>query len=161
MRWVARRTAATCWASPCERWALRLPHPDPVSVSGVFLRPGRHGPGELSTQVLRAGRRLSFGTARLQQDGQDVLDVHAAFGDLTVQQGPEVALSIPPALPPPERCVALLPAHAAAQTMPGVTVAERFDYRAAQLPGWRRGGPSGDPPAELWLRFRDGRRPTC
>ncbi len=38
-----------------------------------------------------------------------------------------------------------------------VTIAERIDFRVAELPGWMRGQPSGHPALEFWMRFADGR----
>ena len=44
-----------------------------------------------------------------------------------------------------------------APPLPGVNITERFEYRAAQLPGWAHGEPTGDADLAFWLRFRDGR----
>jgi hypothetical protein len=37
------------------------------------------------------------------------------------------------------------------------TLGRRFEYRAAEFPGWLTGTPSDDPTAEFWMRFADGR----
>jgi hypothetical protein len=42
-----------------------LPFPDPVAVSGFFLRPGTPGPAEIRTEVIQAGRTTGFGQADL------------------------------------------------------------------------------------------------
>jgi acyl-CoA thioesterase len=42
-------------------------------------------------------------------------------------------------------------------SLPGLTITDRFEYRSPQLPGWTQGEPSGDPRAEFWIRFKDGR----
>jgi acyl-CoA thioesterase len=37
------------------------------------------------------------------------------------------------------------------------SIAERIEFRSAELPGWFRGQPSGRPASEFWMRFADGR----
>jgi hypothetical protein len=59
-----------------------LPFPDPLVVSGFYLRPGSHGPGEVRTEVLRAGMTTAFGQASLWQDGKERVRATAAFTDL-------------------------------------------------------------------------------
>jgi acyl-CoA thioesterase len=56
----------------------------------------------------------------------------------------------PPQLPPPDEAVGYPPGAA----MP--SIADRLDYRVAELPGWVRGQPSGNPALEFWMRFKDG-----
>ena len=48
---------------------LVMPFPDPVVVSGFFLRPGTAGAALVRTSLRRAGRRISFGEAVLSQGG--------------------------------------------------------------------------------------------
>ncbi len=54
----------------------------------------------------------------------------------------------------------LLDEQPSASLLPGVTIADRLEYRVPRLPGWRLNQPTGDPTAELWLRLRDGTPPT-
>src|SRR5579859_6994194 len=56
-----------------------MPFPDPIVVSGFFLRPGTAGPAVVGTTLARAGRRISFGEALLSQGGKDVVRATAAF----------------------------------------------------------------------------------
>ena len=140
-----------------------LPHPDPVAVSAVYPRRGSHGPADVETRLLKTGRRLSFGAATLSQAEGEVMRVHAAFGDLGATQTDEeliFATSEPPDLPSPEECLDLLDGQPSAVLLPGVTIADRLEYRLPRLPGWRLGKPTGDPSSELWLRLRDG-TPPC
>ena len=37
------------------------------------------------------------------------------------------------------------------------TIAERIEWRSAELPGWFSGQPTGRPYSEFWMRFADGR----
>jgi acyl-Coa thioesterase superfamily protein/acyl-CoA thioesterase superfamily protein len=61
---------------------LRLPFPDPIVVSGFFLRPGTPGPATIRTSVVREGRTTAFGEAVLSQSGKDVIRAAAAFARL-------------------------------------------------------------------------------
>ena len=135
-----------------------LPFPDPLVVSGFYLRPGSTGPGEIRTEVIRTGRTTGFGQASLCQDGKEVLRASAAFTDLAAaaaRGGLSFAGGQPPDQPPPERCQVLR-----RQMSPPITLVDRIDYRAAELPSWVSGAPpSGNPVNEGWMRFADGREP--
>jgi acyl-CoA thioesterase len=148
--------------------ALDVPFPHPVVVSGFFLRPGTPGPAAVHTSVIRSGRTMAFGEAALTQDGKDVVRATAAFtrlgrtgqdgtGHGTRQEGAGrdglVFLDgTPPALPPPGECVGV-PVGAFGLA----SIAERIEFRSAELPGWFNGRPSGRPASEFWMRFADGR----
>jgi acyl-CoA thioesterase len=138
----------------CTR-ALRqvMPLPDPLAVSAFFLRPGSPGPARVDTEVVRGGRRVATGEARLGQGGREVVRVVASFADLRRAGGRTLVLGGPPFLPRPEDAVDLL----AGGTMPGVSITERVEYRGPKLPGWVTGTPTGDPSGSFWMRFRDGR----
>ena len=148
--------------------ALDMPFPDPVVVSGFFLRPGTAGPAAVRTSVIRSGRTMAFGEAALTQDGKDVVRATAAFTRLggTGQDGLVFLDGTPPALPPPGDCVGV-PVGAFGLAMPSrgglggssprASIAERIEFRSAELPGWFTGRPSGRPASEFWMRFADGR----
>lgn len=144
----------------CTRALARvLPFPDPVAVSGFYLRPGSPGPARVTAGVIRAGKAHAFGQAALWRDGREVLRATAAFTDLeqTAAKTPGHAFwaGAAPDLPPPERCFGLEPPEAVS----GITTAARFDYRMPAPPGWLSGRPTGNPRYEFWMRFRDGREP--
>ena len=128
-----------------------MPYPDPVVVSGFFLRPGTPGPATVDAALLRAGRTMAFGTASLMQDGKETVRTTAAFTTLSHNE-PLFLASTPPQLPPPDECVGFPPAANG-----DATIAERLDFRVAELPGWARGQPSGNPSLQFWMRFADGR----
>ena len=145
--------------------ALGMPFPDPVVVSGFFLRPGTAGPAAVSTSVIRSGRSTAFGEAALTQDGKDVVRVTAAFARLGPGPGTGAGADTgdgadglvfldgtPPALPPPTECVGV-----PVGSFGLASIAERIEFRAAELPGWFLGRPSGRPASEFWVRFADGR----
>ncbi|GAA3737870.1 acyl-CoA thioesterase [Spinactinospora alkalitolerans] len=135
--------------------ALRrdMPLPDPLAVSAFFLRPGVPGPARVRTEVARAGRRFATGEARLHQGGKEAVRICATFTDLARAAGRTLVRNAAPLLPPPDACTDLL----GGAGMPGVTIAERVEYRFARVPGWWRGEPGGELTAEFWMRFKDGR----
>jgi hypothetical protein len=133
------------------------PFPDPVVVSGFYLRPGAAGAASVRTELIRAGRTTAFTQGSLWQDGKETVRATAAFTDLAKAAGRSPLAytgGTAPALAPPEECVSLM-----AGAIPGVSIAGRFEYRAVEEPGWSRGEPSGNPSAEFYMRFRDGREP--
>jgi acyl-CoA thioesterase len=135
-----------------------MPFPDPIVISGFFLRPGTAGFADVRVALLRGGRTMAFGEASLACGGKQVLRATAAFTDLGLAEpgqensGPLFVNGTPPALPPPAECVGL-----PAGSLGLATIAERVEFRLAELPGWLRGKPSGQPAAEFWMRFADGR----
>jgi len=135
-----------------------LPFPDPVVVSGFYLRPGSPGPVEIRTEVIQAGRTTGFGQAGLYRDGKQLLRATAAFTDLdaaAARDGRSYAGGQPPDQPPPERSPLL-----ERVLTPPMTLVDRIEYRVAQLPSWlTQAPPSGNPVYEGWMRFADGREP--
>ena len=127
--------------------------PDPFAISAHFLRPAAPGPAAIHTELVRSGRRISTGEARLVQDGKEIVRAVASFTDLAAAEGRTLVLAQPPALPAPEAAIDLLAGGSPA----GVTILGRYDYRVAAIPGWAQGKPNGDPSLSCWLRFRDGR----
>jgi acyl-CoA thioesterase len=134
--------------------AQGMPFPDPIVVSGFFLRPGVAGPAAVRTSVIRSGRTTAFGESALSQDGKEVVRATAAFAQLggASRAGPVFLDGTPPALPPPAECVGV-----PVGSFGPASIAERIEFRSAELPGWFRGQPSGRPASEFWMRFADGR----
>jgi acyl-CoA thioesterase len=133
------------------------PFPDPVVVSGFYLRPASAGPAEIRTELIRAGRTTAFASASLRAGGKETMRATAAFTDLDSAgraNGLAFAGDSPPALPPPEECAGVAPG-----ALPGVSIADRVEYRYFEPPGWFEGTPTGNPVAEFYMRFRDGRAP--
>lgn len=133
------------------------PFPDPVVVSGFYLRPGSAGLAQVRTELIRAGRTTAFTQASLWRDGKETVRATAAFTDLDKTGDPAQPVftgAAMPSLPPPADCYALT-----AGAVPGVSIADRMEYRAIEEPGWFRGRPTGIPSAEFYMRLRDGREP--
>lgn len=138
-----------------------LPFPDPLVVSGFFLRPGSVGPASVTTSIVRSGRTTAVGEASLWREGKELLRATAAFTDLAAAAAnaqppaiPPVHVPGPPDLPPPAASSGL-----PGGSFPGVSLSEQVEYRAGQLPGWLDGKPSGDATSECWMRFKDDRPP--
>jgi acyl-CoA thioesterase len=138
-------------ATATRALGLRVPFPDPIVVSGFFLRPGTAGPATIGTTVVRSGKTTAFGEAVLTQDGKEIIRATAAFATLGLD-GPVFLGAAQPDLPPPRDCVRL-PAGGLGRA----SIAERIEFRSAELPGWARGEPTGYPSSEFWMRFADGR----
>jgi acyl-CoA thioesterase len=132
--------------------SAELHQPDPLAVSAFFLRPGLNGPATIHTSVVRAGRRISTGEARLEQNGKEIARVVASYTDLGQATGRTELLNAPPDLPAPEDCINPL----AGGGLPGVTIADRLELRYAEVPGWFTGRPGNDPRSQFWVRFADG-----
>jgi acyl-CoA thioesterase len=130
---------------------LITPFPDPIVMSGFFLRPGTAGPAVIRASLVRSGRTTAFGEAVLAQDGREIVRAAAAFVNLGAD-GPEYIEGAPPDLPPPEECSGA-PVGSFLQT----SIAERIEFRSAGLPGWFSGEPTGRPSSDFWIRFADGR----
>jgi acyl-CoA thioesterase len=153
-RWNGTRGAVNggYLLATCTRaLALSMPFPDPIVISGFFLRPGMAGAATIATSLVRGGRTTAFGAAVLTQQGKEIIRATAAFARLG-QDGLVFLGAAPPDLPPPDECVRL---PASAPGMP--RIAERIDFRRVELPGWFRGEPTGQPSSEFWMRFADGR----
>jgi acyl-CoA thioesterase len=136
--------------------AADMPLPDPVVASASYLRPGAPGPARIETEVVRAGRRVATGEARLLQGDREILRLLATFADLDQANGRTEIAARPPVLPPPDEAPDIMDG---APPLPGVNITEHFEYRPAELPGWARGKPNGTADLAFWLRFRDGRQP--
>ena len=153
-RWNGTRGAVNggYLLATCTRaLTLSMPFPDPIVISGFFLRPGMAGAATIRTSLVRGGRTTAFGEAVLTQQGKEIIRAAAAFARLG-QDGQVFLGGAPPDLPPPGECVRL-PASG-----PGLPrIAERIEFRRVELPGWFRGEPTGQPSSEFWMRFADGR----
>jgi acyl-CoA thioesterase len=140
--------------SVCLRALTRdMPYPDPLVASAFFLRPGVPGPAEIHTEVVRTGRRVAAGEARLCQEGKERVRATATYADLDSADGRTLVVGEAPVLPPPHECVDPLDGR----SLPGVSISERVEYRFAEMPGWWQGRAADEPAIEFWMKFRDGR----
>lgn len=130
--------------------------PDPLTVSCFYQRPARHGPFEMTVEVVRTGRTVETRQVVMFQEGKEILRAVGTLGDLESPEGRSLELGRPPDLPPPDDCQDHLGGDS-----PYIPITTRFDYRARPMPRWSTGEPSGDPTIEAWMRLRDGREPDA
>jgi acyl-CoA thioesterase len=86
--------------------AAAADRPDPVTITGHYLSPGKPGSAVVTTEVVKSGRRFTTARATLVAGDRPVLTALGTFGDLAPSgDDPELIRGAPPALPPPEDCV--------------------------------------------------------
>lgn len=128
-------------------------HPDPLTLSAHYLRPGLPDQDcEVTVAVLRESRRMTHLQATLLQHGQARLVAMAVFGSLTDADGPELSLP-PPTLPDPDHCLER------SGTAQGVVlpILDRLDIRLH--PDEARPGDAGQAVVSGWIRLHGGRPP--
>lgn len=130
-------------------------HPDPLSVTVHYLRPGMADrPCELQARILRTGRTMSTGRVTLLQEGEVRLEVMAALGDLSVHAEPVLSLPMP-AMPPLQDCVSRADSGQGLE----LPILDRLDIRLH--PEEARAGAAGRARVSGWIRLRDGREPDA
>lgn len=144
--------------------AAQLPHPDPFTLTAHYLTPSEPGPAVVRTEVIRTGRTLSAGTARLLQtgpDGEEVerLRVTGFHGDLTALPDDVRTTAEPVGIPPYEKCLGGDARSVAYPVIDGSTeILDRLDLRLdPATTGWVLGEPSGRGEMRGWLGLADGR----
>ncbi len=129
-------------------------HPDPLSVTAHFLRPGTgNAPAHIDTEVLRSGRSVTTTRVSLSQNGTTRLELIAAFGNLVEGTGHDYEISVPPPMiPPPEECVG----RSGEQQGVDLVINNRLEMRMAPV------DTNSEEPkkAEVsgWIRLLDGSR---
>jgi len=134
-----------------------VPFPDPITVTGHFLRPSGHTPVELAVEPVRTGKAHATATGRMHQGGKEILRTLATFSDLAAAGGPTQTDARPPALPPPDECIPVADlGFEVWDDLPGQLPAL---YRSIEV---RLARPERREPGEIarlegWMRFTDGR----
>lgn len=82
-----------------------LPHPDPFSITGHFFKPIAPGPARIEVETMKSGKSISFGQAKLIQDGEERLRVTAAYGDLDQRNGLNHSTRTMADIPPFDECI--------------------------------------------------------
>jgi acyl-CoA thioesterase len=128
--------------------------PDPLAVSAHFLAPPSGGPAEVTTEVMRQGRRISAVRATLRQDGVPLVDALVSAGSLPTAPEPMHLSGGPPQVSPVEEC---LPASGIAPGGARVGLHDFVDLRIDPASvGWATGSPGGSMEIRGWCRLRDG-----
>ena len=135
--------------------AESVDHPDPLSFTAHYLRPGVPGVEcEVIVDVVRQGRTLSTVRASLWQEGKQRVEIIAAYGDLASPVGIDSDITIEmPVLPPPESCVAR------SGDIQGIDIALINKLQVMLHPDQAIPGESGVPELSGWIRFADEREP--
>lgn len=132
-------------------------HPDPVSWTTHYLRPG--SPGEtcrVEIDVIRTGRTLTTLRANLSQGGKERLVCLGAYGDLGINQGVDSDIMLPePDLPPPEDCIERT------GDIQGIEIALTDKLDVMLHPAQAEPGQAGEPEISGWIRFKDGSEPDA
>lgn len=120
---------------------------DPVTVTGHFLAPGRPGPVEISTEVVKEGKRFTTVGATLADADRPLVQILASFSELEWSGGMDRLEVGPPDLPPPDDCIAIEPT----ETFPPPFMG-RVDLRLPPelAAGW---GSGGSPRVHGWFRL--------
>lgn len=132
-----------------------LPQPDPFAVTAHFVSRAAFAAVEVPVEVVRVGRGLSTGVARLEQEGRTKVHVTATFGDLDAMEGPTIVQGEEPDIEPLDACV-----PAGRRKFNPFT--DRFDMRLTpSSAAWADGHPTGVAEVAGWIRFADGREPDA
>lgn len=130
-------------------------HPDPLSFTTHFLRPGVGDTEcDIHVDILRVGRTLSTVRATLVQEGKERLEVMAAYGDLSTPAGVNADMTLEaPEMPPPDQCI---PRTGNLQAI-DIALVDKLDVMLH--PDLAQPGNSEVPEIGGWIRFPDGREP--
>lgn len=131
---------------------LATGRPDPVTITAHYLSPGKAGPAEVHTTLLKSGKRFATASAVYSAEGRPMIAALGTFGDLSVPQldAPTLVDGGPPDLPPPDECIARNSA-----LMP-VNFADKLDLRLHPDDAVVEGAsPSGQALVRGWFRLHD------
>lgn len=128
---------------------------NPVTITAHYLAPLIAGPVQISTEIIKQGKRFTTVIATAQQSGRDAVMTIGAFGEAQAPlDGLVHVAGVPPVLPDFDNCV-----RQGAGDM-GFPVAFRDQVEVRLHPddcGFSRGQPSGDAIVRGWFSFPDGR----
>jgi len=81
--------------------------PDPVTITAHYLSPAKPRPVDVTTEVVKAGKRFTTGAALMRSGDRPLLSLLETFGDLTEDAASLLVDGSPPDLPPVEDCLHL------------------------------------------------------
>lgn len=130
-------------------------HPDPLSVTTHFLRPGMaNEPCDINVEVIRTGRTISTVRASMVQDGRSRIEMMAAFTDFSESAGTDTDITVPEVdMPGPEECIKR------SGDLQGLEIALINKLDIMVQPELATPGESGIPEIAGWIRHADGREP--
>jgi acyl-coenzyme A thioesterase PaaI-like protein len=140
----------------CARaMSAALGRPDPVTVTGHYLAPGKPGPVRVGVEVVKQGRTFGTATAGLVAGGRPLLQALGTFGELSEPggaSGPELVDHEPPSMPAPDECAEVV----ATDTFPPPFMGQVELRLHPDDANFLSGSPSGRPLMRGWFRLRDG-----
>lgn len=146
------------------------PHPDPISVTTHFLRPGSGGePAVVNAEIVRTGRTITTARASVSQGGTGRLEVVSAMADMSSTSPVDHSLSIAaPSIPAPADCERRsgleqgvdLPILDRVDVMIHPEQAKAGQVGAAEVSGWIRLGDGTDPDVLALVLFSDAFPPS-
>jgi len=125
---------------------------DPATATAHYLAPATAGPVTITTEVLKAGKRFTTASARIDGPDRPLLAVLASFTDLS-DGAPSVERidSAPPELPDPADCIPTVSDDGFPKPfMNHVELRLHPDDS-----GFATGAPSGEPLVRGWFRLPD------
>src|SRR5262245_38313999 len=125
--------------------------PDPVTITGHFLAPGKRGPATVAVDIVRAGGRHSTAQFSLVAADRIALVGVATTTELHSDAGPLRVEVEPPDLPAPDDCELLVPGDPLPPPFVGMV-----EIRLHPEDAVFRTGPSGNARMRGWFRLRDG-----
>ncbi len=129
--------------------AEHLGRPDPVTVTGHFLAPGKTGPLEVEVTTVRAGGRFSTARADVLAGDKVLLSTLGTFSDLSDAGEPLRVEGSPPDLPPLGDCK-----DAGAVEFDPPSFMNRVElFLHPDDAGFGRGEPSGEARVRGWFRL--------
>ena len=127
-------------------------HPDPISVTTHFLRPGiADQPCKIKAEIIRSGRSITTGRATLSQDGKSRIEIITSLGNLSEGNNRINTKISPqqPLAPPPDSC----PQRSGEEQGIHLPLLNRMDIRIH--PDQAKAGAAGKPIVSGWIRFHD------
>jgi acyl-coenzyme A thioesterase PaaI-like protein len=129
---------------------LGATHSMATAISTNYVGAPKVGPGEISVDVPRVGRGVSFAHVRLFESGELTTESLVTLGNITGTGSPRYSGAAPMAIPPLDDC---LPAMRSEEVNIGQCVEMRLDPACAV---WWRGEVSPTAEVRAWLRLVDG-----
>ena len=134
--------------------ATEVTHPDPVTMTAHFVRPGKVGGAHVETSVLKVGRTLATVRTDVTQDDRLCVATLTTFGDLSDAGHIAFRSLADPRLPPPDECI---PADRNDNPLVPRMV-DNLDLRLTPASlAWARGEQLELATMEGWVGFADGR----
>lgn len=138
-------------AAAAKAMSRAVSHPDPLTVTGHYLRPATPGQASFVVTPVKQGGTFDNAEASLLQDGSERCRFLAAFGTLDAIRGPSWRSEEPPALAPPEACV---------RVPRTLAINERYEALFDPVSaGWLQGKTGGEAELRAWIAHADGRAP--